>query len=101
MKGKEKEAEKARRLLAGCTPFQQRVYRAVRTIPPGETRSYSWVAGRIGNRRAARAVGQALKRNPLPGYVPCHRVIRADGSPGGFSRGLKEKKRLLSGERRL
>ena len=80
------------------TPFQKKVWEAVKTIPYGETRSYKWVAENIGNPRAARAVGQALKRNPLPGIIPCHRVIRSDGSLGGFSRGLKKKRDLLRAE---
>lgn len=70
----------------------------VKTIPYGETRSYKWVAEKLGNPRAVRAVGQALKKNPLPGIIPCHRVIRSDGSLGGFSQGLKKKRELLRGE---
>jgi methylated-DNA-[protein]-cysteine S-methyltransferase len=57
------------------------------------------VAEKIGNPKAFRAVGQALKKNPLPGIVPCHRVIRSDGKLGGFSKGLKEKERLLKSEK--
>lgn len=73
----------------------------VKTIPCGQTRSYKWVAGKIGNPQAFRAVGQALKKNPLPGIIPCHRVIRSDGKLGGFSKGSKEKKRLLESENAL
>lgn len=65
------------------TEFQTRVYRALMQIPHGETRTYAWVAGRIGNLAAPRAVGQALRRNPLPILVPCHRVVSADAL-GGF-----------------
>ncbi len=54
-------------------------------IPWGEVRSYGWVAGRIKNPKAVRAVGNALGRNPLPIIIPCHRVIKESGEPGGFS----------------
>lgn len=80
------------------TPFQKRVYRAVMSIPKGETRSYRWVAEKIRNPKSFRAVGQALKRNPYLGFVPCHRVIKADGSLGGFSVGKKKKITLLRRE---
>jgi len=81
--------------LAGATPFQRAVWRAAGDIPYGQTRSYSWVAGRAGNPRAVRAAGQALSVNPLPVIVPCHRVLAKDGGLGGFSGGLAMKKRLL------
>jgi methylated-DNA-[protein]-cysteine S-methyltransferase len=81
------------------TPFQQRVWAATRLIPYGETRSYRWVAGQIGSSRAARAVGQALGRNPLPIVVPCHRVIASDGRLVGFGGGLAMKRHLLEMER--
>ncbi len=81
--------------LSGTTPFQRMVWEATRLIPYGETRSYTWVAGQVNKPRAARAVGQALGRNPLPIIIPCHRVIRGDGSLGGFSNGLEVKERLL------
>ena len=80
--------------LAGATCFQQSVWQITRTIPYGETRSYAWVASQLGLPKAARAVGQALARNPLPIVIPCHRVIRSDGSLGGFS-GCVEMKRYL------
>ncbi len=78
--------------LASFSPFCQQVYLMVQKIPYGETRSYKWVAGQIGNQKAVRAVGQALKNNPLLIVVPCHRVIKSDGSLGGWSgvEGLKE-----------
>ncbi|MFC2024723.1 methylated-DNA--[protein]-cysteine S-methyltransferase [Chloroflexota bacterium] len=78
-----------------ATPFQRQVWQAARTIPYGETRSYQWVAGQIGKPEAARAVGQALARNPLPVIVPCHRVVASDGRLGGFSDGMGMKRRLL------
>jgi O-6-methylguanine DNA methyltransferase len=65
------------------TPFQRQVYRAIALIPHGETRTYGWVAQRLGNGAAGRAVGQALRANPLPILVPCHRVV-AVTSLGGF-----------------
>ena len=83
---------------ACLTDFQRRVYAAVCGIPPGETRSYQWVAERIGRPRAARAVGNALRRNPFAPKVPCHRVVRADGSLGGYSRGSSRKRALLRAE---
>lgn len=67
-------------------------------IPAGQTRSYAWVAKKIGHPKAARAVGQAVKKNPFPIVVPCHRVIASDGSIGGFSLGIKKKKELLARE---
>jgi methylated-DNA-[protein]-cysteine S-methyltransferase len=67
------------------TDFERRVWEACRTIPRGETRSYGWIAATIGaHRAAARAVGQALRRNPLPVVVPCHRVVAASGL-GGYA----------------
>jgi methylated-DNA-[protein]-cysteine S-methyltransferase len=67
------------------TPFQRRVWSACRRIPPGETRSYLWMARRIGGGHAlCRAIGQALRRNPLPVIVPCHRVVGARGL-GGYA----------------
>jgi len=81
--------------LAGTTRFQQNVWVTVRSIPRGETRSYGWVANQIGLPKAARAVGQALGRNPVPIVVPCHRVIGSDGKPGGFGGGVEIKNFLL------
>ena len=86
--------------LSGYANFQRVVWRVVQEIPEGETRSYAWVAGKIGRPRAARAVGQALKRNPYPGLIPCHRVICSSGMLGGFSQGLNMKKTLLERERK-
>lgn len=81
------------------TEFQRRVYAVVRRIPKGQVRSYQWVAAKLGNPKAARAVGQALRRNPWPEMVPCHRVIKSDGSLGGYAWGVKKKRRLLQQER--
>jgi methylated-DNA-[protein]-cysteine S-methyltransferase len=69
--------------LAGCTDFQSAVYRAISIIPHGETRTYAWVAKRIG-KFAPRAVGQALRRNPFPMVLPCHRVVATGDTLGGF-----------------
>jgi len=81
------------------TDFQKAVYRAVLEIPLGETRTYAWVARRAGSPKSARAVGNALHKNPYAPYVPCHRVIACDGSLGGYSGGLKKKKALLEKEK--
>ena len=81
------------------TPFQRRVWQALRRIPHGKTRSYRWVAGRIGRPAGSRAVGGACGRNPVPLLIPCHRVINADGRLGGFTGGLGLKERLLALER--
>jgi O-6-methylguanine DNA methyltransferase len=83
------------------TRFQQRVYRAISQIPKGETRSYRWVAEHVGSPTAARAVGNALNRNPFAPLVPCHRVVRSNGSLGGFAGGPEKKRRLLEMERQV
>lgn len=80
------------------TAFEERVYAVVRQIPRGQTRSYQWVAKQLGNPRAARAVGNALHRNPYASEVPCHRVICCDGSLGGFAKGVARKRALLNRE---
>jgi methylated-DNA-[protein]-cysteine S-methyltransferase len=85
--------------LSGATPFQRQVWRAARLIPYGQTRSYRWVASQIGQPGAARAVGQALGKNPLPVVIPCHRVVASDGSLGGYSEGIEMKKFLLELEK--
>lgn len=77
------------------TPFQRRVWDELARIPYGETRSYRDIATALGNPGLARAVGLANGANPLPIVVPCHRVIRADGSLGGYSSGIEIKRRLL------
>lgn len=78
------------------TPFQRRVWAALRRVPFGRTVSYGELAATLGRPRSTRAVAQALGRNPLPIIVPCHRVIRSDGHLGGFSAGLDRKRRLLA-----
>ena len=81
--------------LSGATAFQRKVWEVTRLIPYGETRSYGWVAGQIQKPDAARAVGQALGRNPLLVIVPCHRVLASDGELCGFGGGLDMKRYLL------
>jgi len=80
--------------LSAGSPFQQAVWRELCRIPRGEVICYSELARRVGRPRAARAVGNAVGRNPIPIIVPCHRVIKADGSIGGFSCGLEIKRAL-------
>lgn len=86
-------------LAARGTPFQERVWAALRGIPFGETISYLELARRIGDAAAVRAVGAANGRNPLSIVVPCHRVIGADGSLTGFGGGIERKRWLLAHER--
>jgi methylated-DNA-[protein]-cysteine S-methyltransferase len=86
------------------TEFQNKVWRALLTIPFGETRSYAEIARQIGDPKAVRAVGGANGSNPISILVPCHRVIGADGSIVGYGGGLERKEWLLAlerGERRL
>ena len=85
--------------LSRVPDFQRRVLEAARQIPFGEARPYAWVAEQIGRPRAARAVGTALARNPVPLIVPCHRVWRSDGGLGGYLFGTDVKSRLLALER--
>jgi len=75
--------------------FQGKVYEAVRRIPRGKVSSYGDIARHAGSPQAARAVGHAMAVNPFPLLIPCHRVVRADGSLGGFAAGLSIKERLL------
>jgi methylated-DNA-[protein]-cysteine S-methyltransferase len=83
--------------LSRCSPFHRRVYEIARTIPAGTTWTYGALAARAGSPGAARAVGQAMARNPFPLVVPCHRVTGAQGWAGGFSAhgGVGTKSRLL------
>ena len=84
--------------LDGADSFARQVYEAARKIPAGETRTYGELARTLGQPGAARAVGQALGRNPVPLIIPCHRVQAAGGRPGGFSAygGRATKARLLA-----
>jgi O-6-methylguanine DNA methyltransferase len=78
------------------TPFQQRAWNALLKIPYGETRSYQQQAQLIRLPKATRAIGSANGRNPIPIIIPCHRVIRSDGTLGGYSGGIGIKKKLLA-----
>ena len=80
------------------TAFQEAVWRELRKIPLGETRSYSDIACAIGDPKATRAVGTANGSNPVAVLVPCHRVIRSDGTLGGYAGGLDRKRKLLKAE---
>jgi methylated-DNA-[protein]-cysteine S-methyltransferase len=83
----------------GGTPFQLAVWRALRTIKPGTTRSYGQIATRVGRPTASRAVGAANGANPIALVVPCHRVIGANGTLTGYAGGLARKQWLLDHER--
>lgn len=95
--GKLREFHQETIFLQG-TDFDQKVWLSLREVPYGETRTYKWLAERIGNSKAVRAVGRALSRNPIPIVLPCHRIIEADGSIGGYSSGVDIKRRLLDME---
>ncbi|MEE9285591.1 MAG: methylated-DNA--[protein]-cysteine S-methyltransferase [Dehalococcoidia bacterium] len=82
----------------GLSPFRQAVLEETLRIPAGETRSYGWLARRVGRPRAARAVGRVMATNPLPLVIPCHRVVASDGSLGGYGGGLPLKEALLRAE---
>ncbi len=86
-------------LSAAGTPFQQRVWSALRGIPYGETRSYGQLAAELGNPAACRAVGAANGRNPVSIVVPCHRVVGSTGRLTGYAGGLTTKEQLLAHER--
>src|SRR3982074_2967591 len=81
--------------LRGLTPFEQAVLRKTREIPRGEIRPYGWVAREIGRPAAVRAVGTALANNPIPYFIPCHRVVRTDGHIGNYGGGGPEAKRAI------
>jgi AraC family transcriptional regulator of adaptative response/methylated-DNA-[protein]-cysteine methyltransferase len=80
------------------TAFQQRVWRALRDIPSGQTASYTEIADRIGAPKAVRAVAQACAANPLAVAIPCHRVVRSDGGLSGYRWGVERKRALLERE---
>jgi O-6-methylguanine DNA methyltransferase len=81
--------------LRGLTEFQQAVLYKAREIPRGQVRPYGWVAKEIGHPAAVRAVGSALANNPIPYFIPCHRVIRTDGVIGNYGGGGPEAKRSI------
>lgn len=81
--------------VARLAPFHRKVLGAAASIPFGETRPYAWIASQVGAPAAVRAVGTALGRNPVPFVIPCHRILRTDGTLGGYAFGLPLKERLL------
>ncbi len=83
------------------TPFAKKIYQVVLGIPLGEVRTYKWVAKKIGRPKAARAVGQVLKRNPCPLIIPCHRVVGGKNKLGGYIFGARRKKLILDLEKKI
>jgi methylated-DNA-[protein]-cysteine S-methyltransferase len=81
--------------LSAATPFQQQILRELRKVPAGKVTTYSRLAARVGRPKAARAAGNAMHSNPVAIIVPCHRVLRGDGSLGGYGGGLPAKEWLL------
>jgi O-6-methylguanine DNA methyltransferase len=81
--------------LRGLTEFQQAVLRKTQEIPRGQVRPYGWVAREIGHPAAVRAVGTALANNPIPYFIPCHRVVRTDGEIGNYGGGGPEAKKSI------
>ena len=84
--------------ISSLTDFEQAALKKAAQIPPGEVRSYGWIAAEIGHPSAARAVGQAMARNPVPLLYPCHRVVDASGALHNYAFGLEIKARLLEME---
>jgi len=82
------------------TVFQQRVWKALTEIPPGSRATYAEVAARIGMPKSARAVAGACAANPIAVAIPCHRVVRTDGSLSGYRWGVERKRALLEMERK-
>jgi len=82
-------------LMPAGTPFQQRVWEELQQIPRGQFCTYGQLAARLGKPGGARAVGRAVGANPIPVFIPCHRVLAAGGQPGGFRLGGELKLRLL------
>ncbi|MBI3724053.1 methylated-DNA--[protein]-cysteine S-methyltransferase [bacterium] len=100
LSGKREDLSSIRLDTSGLAAFHRRVYEVAQKIEPGKTLTYGEIAAKLGAPRAARAVGQALARNPFPIVVPCHRVLAAGQKPGGFSAygGWETKKALLAAE---
>ena len=96
-----KLSKKIRDGMRAYPEFYRKVWLACAEIPKGQVRTYGWVAKRIGRPKAARAVGQALGKNPFSPLVPCHRVVGCDGKLTGFSGrgGIAAKRRMLLAER--
>lgn len=87
--------------LASLTPFHRQVLEAVAAVPYGQVRSYKWVAENIRRPKAYRAVGQALRCNPLPLVIPCHRVVSTHGELAGYAWGIEVKQKLLDWENKV
>jgi O-6-methylguanine DNA methyltransferase len=81
--------------LRGVTEFERAVLLKTREIPRGEVRTYGWIAAQIGRPAAVRAVGSALRKNPVPVLIPCHRVVRGDGHIGQYALGGSDNKRTI------
>ncbi|MQC27061.1 MAG: methylated-DNA--[protein]-cysteine S-methyltransferase [Chloroflexi bacterium] len=81
--------------LSGITDFQRRVLEEARRVPRGQVATYGEIAKRIGQPKAARAVGQALRRNPVPIVVPCHRVVASDGKLGGYAGEMDDERKVM------
>jgi O-6-methylguanine DNA methyltransferase len=82
--------------LTGASAFSRKVWNATRKVPYGQVRTYGWIAEKIGDPYSSRAVGGALGKNPVPIFIPCHRIVGSHGWLGGFSAGLPVKERLLA-----
>lgn len=80
--------------LSHLTPFQQRVLQETRRVPRGQVRTYMQIATRLGQPKAVRAVGQALRHNPIPIVVPCHRVVASDGTLGGYGGKMRDSRKF-------
>lgn len=93
--------KKLQRLLKELPEFQRKVLLKVCEIPIGQTRSYKWVAKEIGYPKNIRQVAKAVSKNPYPIIIPCHRVIKSNGSLGGYTFGVKFKKFLLDLEKKV
>ena len=87
-----------KKIFSQGTPFQQKVWNELLKIPKGQVRTYQDIAHAIGNPKAVRAVANAIGANTLPIIVPCHRVIRKNGTLGGYRWGIEKKKKLLKKE---
>lgn len=83
------------------TNFERLVWKAIKNVPYGQTASYRDIAKTTGNLQAARAIGSACGKNPLPVFIPCHRIIKENGTPGGYKKGAALKIKLLELERSL
>jgi methylated-DNA-[protein]-cysteine S-methyltransferase len=97
-KGKKRKVTLSLMDMEKLKPFQKQVLKQVCKIPRGKVTTYSGLAEKVGKHGAARAVGTVMANNPFPIVIPCHRVIRADGTLGGFGGGLEMKKKMLTSE---